>query len=238
LAEFEPESVDSVLTDPPYGETKLEWDRWQSGWLAAARRVLKRSGSMWVFGSQKMFWNNFPEFAGWRLIQDVVWEKHNGSGFHADRFKRVHEQALHFIRDDALWSDVYRDVQYTNDAVARTIRRRPGRAVAHMGEIGGDEYQSVDGGPRLMRSVIFVRSEHHRAVHPTQKPIGIVEPLLLYSTPPGGTVLDCFGGSGTTAVVAARHGRNSILIEADPEFVEVSKRRISGDLFQLDGALV
>ena len=229
---LEPESVDLVLTDPPYGETSLSWDRWQTGWPAAARRVLKRTGSMWVFGSQRMFWDNGSEFSGWKLVQDVVWEKHNGSGFNADRFKRVHESVLHFHRDDAAWSEIYKMPQYTNDATARTVRRKAGRRAAHMGEIGEHHYVSVEGGPRMTRSVIYVRSEHGRAEHPTQKPIGIVEPLLLYSCPPGGTVLDCFSGSGTTGIVATRHGRHSILIEARLEFVTLTERRTSSDGFQ------
>jgi site-specific DNA-methyltransferase (adenine-specific) len=230
LPKLEPESVDLVLTDPPYGETSLPWDRWQSGWPAHARRVLKRTGSMWVFGSQRMFWDNRGDFAGWRLAQDIVWEKQNGSGFHADRFKRVHEFAVQFYRDDAVWADVYKKPQFTNDATARTVRRK--RPPAHMGQIERGHYVSHDGGPRLMRSVLYVRSEHGRAEHPTQKPIGIVEPLLLYSCPPGGIVLDCFSGSGTTGIVAARHGRHSILIEANPEFVALTERRTSNDGFQ------
>lgn len=48
-------SVDMILTDPPYGETSLAWDRWVSNWPAAISRVLKPTGSMWVFGSTRMF---------------------------------------------------------------------------------------------------------------------------------------------------------------------------------------
>ncbi len=232
LPTLEEASVDVILTDPPYGTTKLVWDRWQTGWPSQARRVLKRTGSMWVFGSQKMFWDHAAEFAGWNLAQDVVWEKQNGSGFHADRFKRVHESALQFWRDDAAWSDVYKQPQFTNDATARQVRRK-GRP-AHMGQLGASHYLSQDGGPRLQRSVIYVRNEHGRAEHPTQKPIGIVQPLLLYSCPPGGIVLDCFAGSGTTGIVAARNGRNSILIEAASDFVAMAERRVSSDGFQFN----
>ena len=124
LATLDAESVDVILTDPPYGATKLKWDRWPSGWPTMARRVLKRSGSMWVFGSQKMFLERISEFDGWQFSQDIVWEKHNGSGFQADRFKRVHECAVQFYRDDVPWPEVYKKPQFTNDATKRTIRRR------------------------------------------------------------------------------------------------------------------
>lgn len=222
------ESVDCILTDPPYGETSLPWDKWPPGWPALVKHLLKPTGSMWVFGSTRMFLDHVEEFAGWRFAQDVVWEKHNGSGFHADRFKRVHENALQFYRADAPWEGVYKDPQYTPDAVARSVRRKKGRP-AHMGNIEAAPYFSEDGGPRLMRSVIYCRSEHGRAIHPTQKPIGIVEPLLLYSCPPGGTVLDIFGGSGTTGVTAQRNNRNAILIEGDPDFAEAARERVDTD---------
>ena len=229
LSTLEDESVDAILNDPPYGSTKLKWDRWPTGWPAQARRVLKRTGSMWVFGSMRMFLEQIGEFEGWRIVQDVVWEKHNGSGFQADRFKRVHESAVQFVRDDVDWSDVYKDPQYVNDATKRSIPRR--RQPVHLGEIASASYQTEEGGPRMLRSVLYVRSEHGRAVHPTQKPVGIVQPLLLYSCPPGGTVLDCFSGSGTTGIAAARTGRNSVLIEADPEFAALTERRTASDLF-------
>ncbi len=234
LLDLDAESVDLVLTDPPYGGTKLSWDRWPPGWPAAARRVLKRSGSMWVFGSMKMFLEQAAagDLAGWRMAQDVVWEKHNGSGFQSDRFKRVHETAVQFYRDDAAWGDVYKEPQYANDAVGRSIPRR--RQPVHMGEIESASYKTEEGGPRMVRSVMYVRSEHGRAEHPTQKPIGIIEPLIRYSCPPGGVVLDCFSGSGTTGIAAARNARHSILIEADPEFVALTERRISSDGFQFE----
>lgn len=228
LATIPDASFDCILTDPPYGETSLEWDRWVSGWPQIVRRLLKPSGSMWVFGSQRMFWDHVNEFAGWKLAQDIVWEKHNGTGQFADRFRRVHENALHLYRDDAPWSGVYASPQYTNDATARTVRKKS-RPAQWIGATGDTIYRSEDGGPKLMRSVIYVRSEHGRAEHPTQKPIGIVEPLLLYSCPVGGMVLDPFAGSGTTGIVARRHGINATLIEARQEFVNLIDRRIADD---------
>jgi site-specific DNA-methyltransferase (adenine-specific) len=229
------ESFDCVLTDPPYGETSLEWDRWVEGWPSLVRRLLKPTGSMWVFGSFRMFWDHRDDFPGWRLAQDTIWEKHNGSGFHADRFKRVHENAVQFYRDDAPWEAVYKAPQFTNDATARTVRRK--RRPTHMGHIEAGSYTSEDGGPRLVRSVIYARSEHGRAVHPTQKPIAIVEPLLLYSCPPGGSVLDCFAGSGSIGVAAQRHGMSATLVEGDPEYAAAIAGRLENDAPLFEGAV-
>lgn len=185
---------------------------------------------MWVFGTAKMFMERAGEFEGWTMAQDVVWEKQNGSGFQADRFRRVHETAYQFYRDDSQWPEIFKCPQFTNDATARRVRRR--QQPAHTGQIDAGDYVSIDGGPRLTRSVIYTRSEHGRAEHPTQKPLAIVEPLLLYSCPPGGLVLDCFAGSGTTGILAERHARNSVLIEADDKFFEMANRRIGSDGFK------
>lgn len=218
-------SVDCVIADPPYQQTSLAWDRWPDGWPAAVRRVLKPTGSMWCFGSLRMFTERWSDFAGWRMAQDIVWEKHNGSSFHSDRFRRVHEQAVHFYRNDAPWAEVYKAKVVTLDAVKKQVRRK--RRPAHMGHIEAMPYTSEDGGPRLQTSVIFARSEHGRAVHPTQKPLAIIEPLLQASCPPGGTVLDPFLGSGTTAVACALRGLSCIGIEARPDYAAIARERIN-----------
>jgi site-specific DNA-methyltransferase (adenine-specific) len=190
---------------------------------------------MWVFGSTRMFFDRVAEFTGWQLSHDVVWEKHNGTGLFNDRFRRVHENALHFYRSDAKWGDVYKAPQFTNDARARVVRKK-GRPAQWIGATGETVYRSEDGGPRLMRSVQYVRSEHGSAVHPTQKPLALVEPLLLYACPKGGHVLDPFAGSGTIGLAARRHGMSATLIEADPAYWDVIDKRLQDDAPLFAGA--
>lgn len=221
-------SFDCAIVDPPYGETSLRWDRWPKGWPLQVRRLMKPTGSMWVFGSMRMFLENVSEFEGWRLSHDVIWEKHNGTGLFNDRFRRVHESALHFYRSEVKWADVYKAPQFTNDARARTVRKK-GRPAQWIGATGETIYRSEDGGPRLMRSVQFVRSEHGRAIHPTQKPLMLVEPLLLYACPPGGSVLDPFAGSGTVGILARRHKMDCTMIEVDDDYHATIERRLQDD---------
>ena len=227
LAEIPDASIDAIITDPPYGQTSLKWDRWLSGWPDAVARVLKPTGSMWVFGNLRMFMDQRDDFAIWKFAQDIVWEKHNGSSFHADRVRRVHEQAAHFYR--GAWSDIWKGKVVTLDADRRTVNRKKTRPF-HMGEREGSVYQSEDGGPRIQRSVIYARSQHGTAIHPTQKPEAIIEPLILNACPPDGVVLDLFAGSGTTGVVAQRLGRKAILIEANAEYFGAMASRIAGAL--------
>lgn len=227
LRTLEPESVDLVVADPPYGETSLEWDRWQDGWMGLLLPVLKPHGSVWVFGSLRMFMAHADEFAGWRLAQDLIWEKHNGTNNFKDRFRRVHESVAHFYPADAPWSLIHKSPLYSDDATARTVRRKA--RPQQWGEIGAASYVSHDGGPRLLRSVLVCRSEHGKAIHPTQKPAGVIAPLLAYSCPRGGTVLDPFCGSGSTGVAAQAVGLDFVGIEARADFAEMARRRIAGD---------
>jgi site-specific DNA-methyltransferase (adenine-specific) len=181
------------------------------------------SRSMWCFGSLRMFLDRRDDFSEWKLSQDVIWEKHNGASFHADRFRRVHEHVLHWYCGD--WGSLFHQVPTTADATKRTVRRK--ERPTHTGEIANSTYTSEDGGPRLMRSIIQVQSMHGRALHPTQKPLGILVPLIEYSCPPGGLVLDPFAGSGSTAVAAILIGRRAVLIEADERYCEITARRLS-----------
>ena len=171
-----------------------------------------------------------PEFSGWKLSHDVVWEKHNGTGLFNDRFRRVHEIAAHFYRDDVKWTDVFKAPQFTNDAMARTVRKK-GRPAQWIGATGETLYRSEDGGPRLQRSVLYARSEHMQGTgHPTAKPLTILEPILRYACPVGGHVLDPFAGSGSTGLAANLIGASCTLIESNPKFMAVIKSRIENDV--------
>lgn len=227
LAAYGP--FDCIIADPPYGDTSLDWDRIVSGWEDVALSCLKPTGSMWVFGSLRYFLKTGVP-VGWRLAQDIVWEKHNGSGFHADRFKRVHEHAVQFYRADAAWEGVFNEVQTTPDATAKTVRRKT--RPAHTGGIeSGKPYVSEDGGPRIMRSVIQMRSMHGRAIHPTEKPAPLLEILIRTSCPPGGLVGDFFAGSGAAGEACQMTGRNYVGTEIDPIMAAKAQDRLGRNLF-------
>lgn len=222
LALREPRDFDLVMADPPYGQTSLTWDKWPTGWL---QRVSSWSRSLWCFGSLRMFLDHRDEFieSGWALSQDIVWEKHNGSSFHADRFRRVHEQAGHFYRGD--WDSIYKQPQTTNTAQARTVRSK--KRPQHMGDIDRTPYESVDGGPLLMRSVMYSPSMHGNAENETQKPELIVAPLIEYACRPHGVILVPFVGSGTDLEIAKITGRGAVGFEVREEQCEKAAQRLS-----------
>ncbi|WP_051966506.1 DNA-methyltransferase [Kitasatospora mediocidica] len=225
--------ADLLVVDPPYGDTALAWDRWPDGWPTLAATT---ASSMWCFGSMRMFLTHGPEFtaAGWRMSQDIVWEKHNGSSRAADRFRRIHEHALHWYRGK--WGDVHHETPRTATGVDRRSRvaaSRDSRA-EHLGTYS-ERTTWADDGTRLLTSVLQARSMHHGAIHPTEKPVaGLLDPLIRYGCPPGGLVLDLFAGSGSTLDAARQCGRRAVGIEADERYAEAAARRLSNQVIMFD----
>jgi len=214
------------ITDPPYAETALVWDKWPDGWPSALPAMIN---SMWCFGSLAMFFDRRADFRGWSHAQEIVWEKHNGSSLANDRFRRVHEFAVHWYR--GAWSGVHKEPQFANDAQKRVVRKK--WKPQHWGETAPQTYASKDGGPRMMRTVIAVRSCHGTALHPTQKPVGILTPLISYSVPFGGVLLDPFAGSGSTLFAAKSLGRTAIGIEAEERYCEIAAHRCSQEVLEM-----
>lgn len=213
--------MDCAIADPPYGETNLDWDKWPAGWVDAVATI---TDNLWCFGSTRTLLDHASDFTEWKFAQDLVWEKHNGSNLAADRFNRVHENVYHWYRGK--WADLHHVPPTTAMAVKRTVRKKA-RPAQWIGATGENLYVSQDGGPLLMASVIFARSMHGRAINETEKPTEILEPILTYSCPPDGVVLDPFAGSSST-LVAARHARRrAIGVEVREQQCEAAAVRLA-----------
>ncbi len=104
---------------------------------------------------------------------------------------------------------------------------------AHWGELGEAVYRSEDGGPRHMRSVMYERSSHGDAIHPTQKPLGVLRTLIEYACPPGGLVLDPYAGSASTLIAARWAGRHAIGAERDGGYAQLARDRLAQGVLAL-----
>jgi site-specific DNA-methyltransferase (adenine-specific) len=235
--------ADACVTDPPYGETSLAWDRWPDGWPAL---VAQHTNSMWCFGSMRMFLDQRDEFSGWKLAQDYVgehvvdttiWEKNATSGPNkGDRFSRVHEIATQWYR--GAWRDIYHETPRVPSTAERVnpigfVGNRKPNSVAHRGAYT-EHTAFINDGLVYVRSVLRAKNIRRRAcwTHPTEKPAEIIAPLIESSVPPGGLVLDPFAGSGSTLLTARQLGRRAIGIEASEEYCERAAKRLSEvDLF-------
>ena len=213
--------ADCIVADPPYGETSLAWDRWPDGWLDVAATVTR---SLWCFGSLRMYLERAAEFAAWKLSQDVIWEKHNGSGFTRDRFRRVHEQPTHWYRGQ--WRSVYHAEPRTSVTETQKTRSAARRGTGkHHGDLRTAQIYEYDGS-RITRSVIRARSMQRIGIHPAEKPADILSPLIDYACPPGGLVVDPFAGSGSTLDAARASGRRAIGVEAYERYAEKAAKRL------------
>lgn len=214
--------ADACLADPPYGQTALEWDRWPTGWPQVVASALPATTSMWCFGSLRMFIDRARDFAGWRLGEDVVWEKHNGSGAgDGTRHLRVHESVVRYYR--GAWGDVGRPLPREATTIVDKSTVRPASGTAHRRPDRITTY--VDDGLRQPRSVRKYPSVRGRGRNETEKPLGLVAELVAALVPVGGVVLDPTAGSGTTGDAARQTGRKAVLIEVREQQCELAARR-------------
>jgi site-specific DNA-methyltransferase (adenine-specific) len=220
--------ADLIVTDPPYGETSIEWDTWPKGWPS---QIAPYATAMWMFGSARMFddWRDDILGGGWKMSHDVIWSKpYASTGGVTDRFLRSHEHARHYYQGK--WSDVHHEQQRVFVGVGRrTTTQRQATGKAWHGHRNASEW--TDDGTRAMLTVLQSPSVRG-GIHPTEKPTGLLEPLIAYGCPPGGLVLDPFAGSGSTLVAARSTGRRAVGIELRPEQCEVTAKRLAqADLF-------
>lgn len=219
--------ADLILTDPPYGETSIEWDRWPIGWPS---RIAPYADAMWMFGSARMFDDQRDDIlgAGWKFSHDIIWSKPKAStGGVTDRFLRSHEHARHYYQ--GRWSETCHEQQRQEVGTRPRTVTRPSTGKKWHGERNASEW--YDDGTRALLSVLSFPGIRG-GIHPTEKPTGILEPLIAYGCPPGGLVLDPFAGSGSTLVAARSIGRRAIGIELRPEQCEATAKRLQqGDLF-------
>ena len=172
------------------------------------------------------------ESSGWTLRSEIIWNKPNAMPETAtDRPSRSHEHLFLFSKGDA-----YR---YDADAIAEDVQsdRTPSRkakasGVGHLSlRPGGTPYDGT-GDVRNARTVWNISTTPYPGAHFATFPPGLAEKCILAGSKPGDTVLDPFGGSGTTAMVATGHGRRAILCELNPEYADLITERVGPMLME------
>ncbi len=227
-------SADLIFADPPYnmqlrGELRrpdqskvdavddhwdqfgsfADYDRFTHDWLAAARRVLKDSGTIWVIGS---YHNIFRVGAtmqdlGFWILNDVVWRKTNPMpNFKGRRFTNAHETLI--------WATKTAKQQYTFNYEAM-------KALNDELQMRSDWTLPICSGHERLKDAAGQKA------HSTQKPEALLHRVVVASTKPGDVILDPFFGSGTTGAVAKRLGRHFIGIEREHAYAQVARERIA-----------
>jgi len=244
LEKIPEDSVDLVFADPPYflsnggitchagrmvSVNKGEWDKlpgpdlgpvrarfdkvheFNTTWLAACQRVLKPNGSIWVSGTAHVI--HSVGFAmqqlGFKLLNDISWVKPNPPPNLSCRY-------FTHATETIIWAAKNSKSRHTFNY--KLMRQHP----------GGKQMKSV------WNLWPPEKWEKRFGKHPTQKPVALLERILLASSNEGDLVFDPFLGSGTTLLAAFRLHRRSLGCELSAEFLTLSLRRICSDLVQVE----
>lgn len=218
-------SVDMVLTDPPYGTTACKWDTcipFELMW-EQLKRITKKNGAIVLFGSQP-FTSALVMSNPKMFKYEWVWEKDNHTNFLNIKKQpgKRHEGIVVFYKIQPTYTP-----QMWKGADNHGHGKK--RKTSHRAYLGTDFKCSDDrkGGEKYPISIIHFNGEGRgKAVHPTQKPVALMEYLIKTYTNEGETVLDFTMGSGTTGVACKKLNRNFIGIELDKEYFEIAKKRI------------
>ena len=194
--------------------------------------------------------------AGWWLRQDIIWSKPNPMPESVtDRCTKAHEYLFLLAKSERYYfdQDAIQEAATVGDNARNVTDPVPSHmpgAPANIGirRSGNKERKSRhdhggnpdhpgaqafgvpwEGDTRNKRSVWTVTTQPFKEAHFATFPPALIEPCILAGCPAGGTVLDPFGGAGTTGLVADRHGRDAILIELNPEYSEMARKRIFND---------
>ena len=226
-------SVDLIFADPPYNlQLKNElhrpdnsrvdavndhWDQFESfraydeftnAWLAAARRILKKDGAIWVIGSYHNIFRvgNAMQNLGFWILNDIIWHKSNPMpNFKGTRFTNAHETIIWASKNhNSKYNFNYHAMKSLNEGI----------------QMRSDWYIPIcSGGERI-------KDSNGNKIHSTQKPEALLYRVLLSSSKKDDIILDPFFGTGTTGAVAKKLGRNFIGLEREDIYINAAKKRI------------
>lgn len=220
-------SVDMILCDLPYGTTsKNKWDMeipleplWES-----YKRIIKDNGAILLFGqppfSSKLICSNLKMFR-----YELVWNKKLPVGFlNANRMPmRVTENISVFYKH----LPTYNPQKTKGKPYDKGIR--PGNSTTNYGDFGSSVSKNESGDRYPVNLLEFSTGDHTNILHPTQKPVALLEYLIKTYTNPGELVLDNCMGSGSTGVACVHTDRDFIGMELDEHYFQIAKERIESE---------
>ena len=238
LEQFESEKFDLIFADPPYflsndGVTcqsgkmvsvnKGDWDKskgieednkFTNEWIRACRRVLKENGSLWISGTLHIIYTigYLLEKNNYDIINDIIWYKPNAPpNLSCKYFTHSHEIVL--------WARKSSESHHTFNYEKMKGWNNP-----------KDKLKNKD---KQMRSVwsipLLSKSEKEYGKHPTQKPLELLNRIIISSSNEGDWILDPFAGSGTTGVVCSILKRKFVGIDNNKEYLDLAIKRFQSN---------
>jgi site-specific DNA-methyltransferase (adenine-specific) len=235
MNQIEDESIDMIFADPPYNLSndgitchsgkmvsvnKGEWDKskgvkkdfdFHFAWIEACKRILKPNGTIWISGTYHSIYacGYALQLLDYHIINDISWFKPNAAPNISCRcFTASHENLI--------WAR----------------KSKQSKHLFNYTDMKNGEWHTKDmikNAEKQMRSVWSIPtpkpSEKIYGKHPTQKPVSLLERIILASTREGQTILDPFNGSGTTGVSAKKFNRNYIGIDKSEDYLNLTIKR-------------
>ncbi len=256
LKQIPENSIDMIFADPPYNLSnggftvhagrrvsvnKGKWDEsegveadfaFHTRWLEECYRVLKPNGTIWVSGTYHSIYQcgYAIQLLGYKILNDIAWFKPNASPNLSCRFFTASHETLLWARKNPKgkhtfnyevmkdWEDNYRKVfrsKITGKEESVEIIHEKGKQMRSVWALGTPK-----------------REEKIYGKHPTQKPVALLERIILSSTNKGDVILDPFSGSSTTGIVATKHGRKFIGIDLEKDYLDLSVKRYKDQIKQ------
>lgn len=240
LEKVDNNSIDLLIADPPYNMDKAEWDSFDSHesflnfsyqWLDKAITKLKPNGSLYVFNTpfNSAFLCQYLVSQGMVFQNWITWDKRDGMGSAKRRYSTGQETILFFTKSKKHTFN-FDDIRVPYESTER---------INHAKEKGilknGKRWFPNENG-RLCGEVWHFSSQRHKAkvngkvvklAHITPKPHDLIERIIKASSNPNDLVMDCFMGSGTTAIVAKKLGRNFIGCEKNQSYIDFANNLLA-----------
>lgn len=219
MKELPDKSIDMILCDLPYGTTACKWDSvipFESLW-EQYNRIIKDNGAIVLFGSEPF--STELRHSNLKMYKyDWIWEKEQGANFMLCKYQpyKVHEivsvfsKKTHLYKPQMTEGKPYVSGKGTSGEITRNVVKT----------------QTKNKGTRYPRSIQRFNTDKSKSVHPTQKPVALLEYLIKTYTNEGEIVLDNCMGSGSTGVACVNTGRKFIGIELDENYFDIAKERI------------
>lgn len=234
LNQMDENSVDMVFADPPYNLSnggftvhagrmvsvdKGDWDKskgfkddyeFHFQWLEAVRRVLKPGGTIWVSGTYHSIYQcgHAIQSLGYHILNDVAWFKPAAAPNLSCRFFTASHETLIWARKEKKAKHTFNYDLMKNGDWAEDTMKKPNKQMRSVWSLGTPK-----------------PGEKTFGKHPTQKPISLLERIVLAATNKGDVILDPFTGSSTTGLAAHKHGRKFIGIDLEKKYLDLSIKR-------------
>jgi site-specific DNA-methyltransferase (adenine-specific) len=234
---FPEKSVDLIFADPPYNLSndgfsvhagkrvsvnKGDWDRsagieedfkFHFDWIKACQRVLKDNGSIWISGTYHSIYacGYALQVQGWRLLNDISWFKPNAAPNLGCRMFTASHETLLWASKDKKAKHTFNYDQMKNGVFKSDFIKKPGKQM------------------RSVWSMTTPKADEKKyGKHPTQKPLELLQRIILAASNKEDVVLDPFAGSATTGVAAISLGRNFIGIDQEQKYLDsIASKRIT-----------